>query len=88
MDLNVLCISMEHGVLGQLHIVDLVVVDWNQSRCFDSKVLEQSAKPYGFICRDGGTLVLDLSSRQSHCALLLAAPRNNCAPKKTREAGC
>ena len=39
MHLDVLCVSMEHGVLGQLRIVDVVTLDQDGSQHFDSEVL-------------------------------------------------
>ena len=35
MHLDVLCASMEYGVLGQLHVADVVAVDQDLSWYFD-----------------------------------------------------
>ena len=37
---NVLRASMEYGVLGQLHVVEVVIADRNRSRDFDLQVLQ------------------------------------------------
>ena len=40
MYLNMLCASIEHRVLGQLHTADVVAVDRNRSRNCDPKVMQ------------------------------------------------
>ena len=46
--------SMEHKVLGQLHIVDVVAVHRDRSQHLDPEVVQQSSRSNGFTSRDGG----------------------------------
>ena len=62
MHLDVLCASMEHGVLGQLHATNVVLVDRDQNRHYDLEVLQSPPKPYGFTDDNGRSFVLSLGA--------------------------
>ena len=62
MNLNVLHLGMEDGVLGELDAAEVVAVYHCRFRHLHMQILQEPIKPDGFACRDNRSLVFGLST--------------------------